>query len=776
MTQDVEMKEQPTPSNSVSFSSPSTLHHLKEIASLIETNAYDHEAHRILRAIRLTMALRRKLKPSVLSSFLTFTLNPGSEALSRLKLWLPPYSYVSHSLTFSRLEPGGKLIMCFRKASIASASDQVINENKTSNGISMYGDISASKDKTADILYNYLKIVQDAPILGKPTIFVTETMGSSGLNVNIKWRKLPSNLLLSSKGSQSVKQGSQGKPKFKVESPVWITGKLYRLETVKDVHILELSWVLPCLLQEYLKKPEDYLAHLLGHVDPGRVKSIKMASTSGSFSMEESRPIDVPPHFNGTNYRHWKRCMMIFIKAFDMEAWMIIKKGYSSPTKKAKKWSVQERKKAQQNSKAIHMLCCAIDPNVYKGVYSCSSAKEMWDKLEEIYRDKEEEEPIKVVSLLALTEPKVCESNGDKDDDIQDALATHEKGIGVINTNDVRHDVGEPSSKEETKNEETHDPLENPTIEEREVSYPREYNYVKDGEIIEPKNIKEALNDEHWIMAMQEELNQFERSKVCTLVERPSNKSTVGTRWVFRNKLDESGNIVRNKARLVAQGYTQKDGIDYDETYATVARMEAIRMLLAFACFEDSKFPDHVLKLTKALYGLKQAPRSCEFEMSMMGDLSFFLGLQIKHRKDGIFINQAKYVKDMLKKFGLENGKPHDTPMSSSTKLDLDEGGKCVDVKLYRFQSCPKESHLLAVKRIFRYLKDTPSLGLWYPRDSSFSLHAFSDADYGGCKLDRKSTSGTFQFLGNMLISWFSKKQNCVALSTTEAEYISADS
>ncbi|KAE8706599.1 hypothetical protein F3Y22_tig00110391pilonHSYRG00023 [Hibiscus syriacus] len=396
---------------------------------------------------------------------------------------------------------------------------------------------------------------------------------------------------------------------------------------------------------------------------PGRVKSIKMASTSGSFSMEESRPIGVPPHFNGTN---------------------------SSLEEKVKKWSNQERKEAQQNTKAMHMLCCAIDPNVYKGVSSCSSAKEMWDKLEEIYGDKEE--PIKVMSLLALTEPKMCGSNGDEDDDIQDALATHEKGMGniyMVHLDSIdmtnlclvakdEHDswlwhkrLGHASmsvlqrliqdmklenhhQRKKRKNEETHDPLENPTIEEREVSYPREYNYVKDGEIIEPKNIKEALNDEHWIMAMQEELNQFERSRVWTLVERPSNKSTVGTRCVFRNKLDESGNIVRNKARLVAQG---------------------------------------ISKLMQS-----------EFEMSMMGELSFFLGLQIKQRKDDIFINQAK------------------------------------------FQSCPKESHLLAVKRIFRYLKDTPSLGLWYPRDSSFSLHAFSDADYGGCKLDRKSTSGDISF------------------------------
>ncbi|GMI96628.1 cysteine-rich RLK (RECEPTOR-like protein kinase) 8 [Hibiscus trionum] len=277
--------------------------------------------------------------------------------------------------------------------------------------------------------------------------------------------------------------------------------------------------------------------------------------------------------------------------------------------------------------------------------------------------------------------------------------------------------------------------------------------------------------------------------------------------------------------------------------------------------FEDSKFPNHVFKLTKALYGLKQAPRAwyerlstflikkgfekgkvdttlfikrynndilvvqiyvddiifgstnvchCkdfsklmqgEFEMSMMGELSFFLGLQIKQMNDGTFINQAKYVSDMLKKFGLENAKPQATPMSSSMKLDKDEGGKCVDSKLYRsmigsllyltasrpdimfsvclcarFQASPRESHLVAIKRIFRYLIDTPTLGLWYPKDSTFNLHAFSDADYGGCKIDRKSTSGTCQFLGSMLVSWFSKKQNSVALSTTEAEYISLGS
>ncbi|KAH9698132.1 hypothetical protein KPL71_023896 [Citrus sinensis] len=296
-----------------------------------------------------------------------------------------------------------------------------------------------------------------------------------------------------------------------------------------------------------------------------------------------------------------------------------------------------------------------------------------------------------------------------------------------------------------------------------------------------------------------------------------------GTKWVFRNKIDESGVVVRNKARLVAQDYNQEEGIDFDETFAPVARLESIRMLLAYAChkdfilyqmdvksaflngyimeevyvkqppgFENEKFPDHVYKLSKALYGLKQAPRawydrlknflldndfsmgkanttlfvkhknqdilivqiyvddiifgstnellckdfsSCmsqEFEMSMMGELKYFLGLQIKQNEEGIFINQAKYVKDLLKRFGYDNGTKKSTPMSTTIKLDKDEKGKEVDIKTYR------------------------------------------DADFAGYKVDRKSTSGTCHFLGHSLVSWFSKKQNSVALSTTEAEYIAA--
>ncbi|KAH9705479.1 hypothetical protein KPL70_011888 [Citrus sinensis] len=191
---------------------------------------------------------------------------------------------------------------------------------------------------------------------------------------------------------------------------------------------------------------------------------------------------------------------------------------------------------------------------------------------------------------------------------------------------------------------------------------------------------------------------------------------------------------------------------------------------------------------------------SKEFEMSMMGELKYFLGLQIKQYEEGIFINQAKYVKDLLKRFGIDDSKTKNTPMSTTTKLDKDEKGKEVDIKMYRcmigsllyftasrpdimfsvclcarFQ-CPKESHLLAVKRIFRYLSGTIDIGLWYPRGTHIDLTCYWDADFAGYKVDRKSTSGTCYILGHSLVSWFSKKQNSVALSTTDAKYIAAGS
>ena len=180
-----------------------------------------------------------------------------------------------------------------------------------------------------------------------------------------------------------------------------------------------------------------------------------------------------------------------------------------------------------------------------------------------------------------------------------------------------------------------------------------------------------------------------------------------------------------------------------------------------------------------------------------MGQMNFFLGLQINQLSDGIFINQSKYISDMLKKFQMSDSSPMKTPIPVHHKLDTDPSGKDVDAKLYRgmvgslmyltasrpdimfatclcarYQAKPKESHLLAVKRIFRYLRGTQDLGIWYPKNESFDLMGYSDADYAGCMTDRKSTSGGAHFLGDKLVTWSSKKQNCVSTSTAEAEYV----
>ncbi|XP_059279508.1 secreted RxLR effector protein 161-like [Lycium ferocissimum] len=187
--------------------------------------------------------------------------------------------------------------------------------------------------------------------------------------------------------------------------------------------------------------------------------------------------------------------------------------------------------------------------------------------------------------------------------------------------------------------------------------------------------------------------------------------------------------------------------------------------------------------------------------MSMMGELTFFLGLQIKQSTKDTFISQTKYTKELIKKFGLEKAKAFGTPMSPSTCLETDVPGKDVDEKIYRgmigsllyltasrpdimfsvckcarFQSAPKESHLTAVKRIIKYLIGTQEIGLWYPNSDNFDLIGFSDAYFASDKTDRKSTSDTCQISGDLLISWQSKKQTPVALSISEAKYLALGS
>nr|GEX95056.1 ribonuclease H-like domain-containing protein [Tanacetum cinerariifolium] len=296
---------------------------------------------------------------------------------------------------------------------------------------------------------------------------------------------------------------------------------------------------------------------------------------------------------------------------------------------------------------------------------------------------------------------------------------------------------------------------------EDDVGAEANFNNLESSITEEPKRIHQALKDPSWIEAMQEEILQFKMQKVWILVNLPHGKRAIGTKWLFRNKKDERGIVVKNKARLVAQGHTQEEGIDYEEFFAPVARIEANRLFLDYASFmgfmvyqmdvkstfiyrtieeevyvyqpsgfEDPDHPDKVYKVVKALYCLHQDPRAC-------------------------------------------------TPIDTEKPLLKDPDGKDVDVHTYRsmigslmylttsrpdimfavcacarFQVTPKASHLHAVKRIFRYLKGKLYLGLWYPKDSSFDLVAYLDMDYVGASLDRKSITRGCQILGCRLISW----------------------
>ncbi|GJT91277.1 retrovirus-related pol polyprotein from transposon TNT 1-94 [Tanacetum coccineum] len=385
---------------------------------------------------------------------------------------------------------------------------------------------------------------------------------------------------------------------------------------------------------------------------------------------------------------------------------------------------------------------------------------------------------------------------------------------------------------------------------------------------VEPKNFKQAMTEPSWIDAMQEEIHKFERLQVNT---------------------NEFGGVLKNKARLVAQGFRQEEGIDFEESFSPVARIEAIRIFIANAAHKNIKIyqmdvkmdflngelkeevnwkrisdkrtkneakndktehgmeehekdkkdllirtthPSYLYKLKKALYGLKQAPHAwydmlssflisqhfskgavdptlftwqagndllliqiyvddiifastntamcnefanqmtTKFKMSMMGQMSFFLGLQISYSPRGIFINQSKCAFEIVKKYGMISTDSVDTPLVEKSKLDEDLQGKQVDATLYRdmigslmyitssrpdlihvvclcarYQAKPTEKHLQAVKRIFRYLKGTINMGLWYSKDTGMYLTTYADADHAGCQDTRRCTSRSAEFL-----------------------------
>ena len=417
----------------------------------------------------------------------------------------------------------------------------------------------------------------------------------------------------------------------------------------------------------------------------------------------------------------------------------------------------------------------------------------------------------------------------------------------------------------------------------------------------DPKDVHEALScpeSDKWEEAMKQEMDSIKENNVWSLVQRPENKSTVKSKWIFKRKFDSNGNIIQYKARLVAQGYTQKFGVDYDETFAPVVRFESVRVLLAFAVkhelklkqidvttaflngdlkeeiyieqpenFENLNFPDHVCRLHKSLYGLKQSPRcwnlsihnflteiglcqsmsdpciysgifgdnfvllavyvddiilACKnetcldelisvlqarYKIKMIGNLENFLGVTIQedNSKNSIWIGQRAFCESILDQYGMSDCKPVDTPYMSDLKLDAtDEDEEPVDIPKYqaligsllhltlktrpdisfavsvaaRYSSRPTSRHWIAVKRILRYLRGTTNLGILYGSSgntggsSTEKLYGFADADWAGDAEDRKSTSGYCFLLCGGTVSWSSKKQACVALSTAEAEYL----
>ena len=407
-----------------------------------------------------------------------------------------------------------------------------------------------------------------------------------------------------------------------------------------------------------------------------------------------------------------------------------------------------------------------------------------------------------------------------------------------------------------------------------------------DPTLLEPTCYTQAAKSEEWRKTMGAEFNALQQSGTWSLVQPTSNMNILPNKWVFKIKKRSDGTIERYKARLVANGFHQQEGIDYTETFSLVVKHSTIRIILALAVnhkwpirqldvqnaflhgilseevymrqpsgFIDPNYPNHVCKLHKSLYGLKQAPRQwftrfsdyleelgfCEskadyslftfhkgdlliilliyvddilitgtsssyifsliqnlgrlFSMKDLGPLHYFLGLEAVYSTTGLHLTQTKYTMDLLFRTKFQDVKPISSPANAGKKLSLYDGDPLSDPTEFRsvvgalqyltltrpdicfavnqvcqFLHQPTTHHWTAVKRILRYLKDTPDHGLFY-QPGSLLLEAYSDADYAGCPDDRHSTGGYCVYLGHNPISWSAKKQRTVSRSSTEAEY-----
>jgi hypothetical protein len=383
-------------------------------------------------------------------------------------------------------------------------------------------------------------------------------------------------------------------------------------------------------------------------------------------------------------------------------------------------------------NKRLHKMVDCIDIKVDEGIPT-----------REVYNNESYTEDIAKVEDEQVQESENEDSKSDEDSDTQtdsnQQAPSNFSSIITQKNHPISQIIGEKDKGVKTM---------------RKIIKNTEQSHIAFISMLEPKKFNEASKDDLWVRAMNDELDQIEKNNTWEMVHRLEGKNIIGSKWIFKNNLNEQGQVVRNKARLVYKGYAQIEGLDFDETFAPVARLEAIRIFLTYACHKRFKFyqmdvklaflngdlneevymeqpegfelsdkPDLVCKIKKDLYGLKQAPHAwyhrldtylkdkgfkrgtvdnnlyiktegddllivlvyvddiifgcnkdsfvkwfasameSEFEMSMIGELSFFLGLQITQRYEGMFISQEKYLREMLKRFQMEDSKPVGTPM-----------------------------------------------------------------------------------------------------------------
>ncbi|GJU87742.1 retrovirus-related pol polyprotein from transposon TNT 1-94 [Tanacetum coccineum] len=557
----------------------------------------------------------------------------------------------------------------------------------------------------------------------------------------------------------------------------------------------------------------------------------------------EGQSMQRPPLFESDGFIYWKNRFETYVKSKDLDLWHVITDGdfppiqFNPETKKDEIVSFHKqnddlKKKLAKNNEAKMVIYNALPRKEYERIFMCQTAKEIWDTLLITHQGNNQVKANKIDLLVQQYEQFMISEEESIDNAFAkfNTIITSLKALdeGFSSKNCVRKFLRALHPKWRAKVTAIKESKNLTTLSLDELI----------GNLKVYEEVIKAFVGGAWSDSDDDEEEKTKDEK-C-LMAKDSNKGLSETKYFSDDQsLLDKNNLDNKYSRLCKLGLKVMVAA---ETYAPVARLESIRILLAYACALDFKLyqmdvksaflngfineevyvaqppgfidfakPNYVYKLKKALYGLKQAPKAwydrlkaflikhnysmgmvdntlftkkkdsnliivqiyvddiifgstcqemCddfakimhdEFEMSMMGELNFFLGLQIKQLDDGIFFNQSKYIKEMLKKFGLEDSKPIKTPMSTETKLTRDEEGESVDNTKYRGM-----------------------IGLWYPKGPEIETIVYADSDHAGDYVDRKSTSGVCTFMGCCLTSWFSKKQTALAISITEAEYVSA--